>query len=94
MHIVEVHYDSEDEEVHENATTDAYLEQSDEASNSCASEGQLDGQDDSTCSSSSLSGSVEDPTLQYSGDTCEDSYVLALRHDEIRRLDDLPMGVC
>jgi hypothetical protein len=25
--IVEVHYDSEDEEVHENATTDAYLEQ-------------------------------------------------------------------
>jgi hypothetical protein len=54
---------------------------------------QLDGQDDSACSSSSLSGSVEDPTLQYSGDTCEDSYVLALRHDEIRRLDDLPLGV-
>jgi hypothetical protein len=41
VHIVEVHYDSEDEEVHENATTDAYLEQSDEASDSCASEGQF-----------------------------------------------------
>ena len=54
VHIVEVHYDSEDEEVQENATTDAYLEQSDEASDSCASEGQLDGQDDSACSSSSL----------------------------------------
>ena len=26
VHIVEVHYDSEDEEVHENATTYAYLE--------------------------------------------------------------------
>jgi hypothetical protein len=53
VHIVEVHYDSEDEEMHEDATIDAYLEQSDEASDSCASEGQLDGQDDSTCSSSS-----------------------------------------
>jgi hypothetical protein len=36
---------------------------------------------------------VEDSTLQHSGDTCEDSYVLALRHDEIRRLDDLLVGV-
>jgi hypothetical protein len=93
VHIVEVHYDSEDEEMHEDATIDAYLEQSDEASDSCASEGQLDGQDDSACSSSSTSGSVEDSTLQHSGDTCEDSYVLALRHDEIRRLDDLPLDV-
>jgi hypothetical protein len=42
---------------------------------------QLDGQDDNTCSSYSLLGSVKDPMLQYSGDTCEDSYVLALRHD-------------
>jgi hypothetical protein len=64
-----------------------------EASDSCAFEGQLDGQDDSACPSSSPSGNVEDSTLQHSGDTCEDSYVLALRHDEIRRLDDLPMGV-
>ena len=63
------------------------------ASDSCAFEGQLDGQDDSACPSSSPSGNVEDSILQHSGDTCEASYVLALRHDEIRRLDDLPMGV-
>jgi hypothetical protein len=53
----------------------------------------LDGQDDSVCPSSSPSDNVEDSTLHHSGDTCEDSYVLELRHDEIRRLDDLPMGV-
>jgi hypothetical protein len=63
------------------------------ASDSCAFEGQLDGRDDSACPSSSPSGNVEDSILQHSGDTCEASYVLALRHDEIRRLDDLPMGV-
>jgi hypothetical protein len=63
------------------------------ASDSYAFEGQLDGQDDSACPSSSPSGNVEDSILQHSGDTCEASYVLALRHDEIRRLDDLPMGV-
>jgi hypothetical protein len=43
VHIIEVHYDNEDEEMYVNATIDAYLEQSDKASNSCASEGQLDG---------------------------------------------------
>jgi hypothetical protein len=32
-------------------------------------------------------------TLQHSDDTCEDSYVLALGHDEIRWLDDQPLGV-
>jgi hypothetical protein len=37
----------------------------------------LDGQDDSACSLASLSDSVEDSTLQHSGDTCEDSDVLA-----------------
>jgi hypothetical protein len=88
-----VHYDSEDEEMHVKATIDAYLEQFDKASESCASEGKLDGRDDSAYPSSSPSGNVEDSSLQHSGDTCEDSYVLALRHDEIRRLDDLPMGV-
>jgi hypothetical protein len=93
VHIVEVHYDSEDEEMHVNATIDAYLEQSDKASGSCTSKGQLDGQDDSACPSSSPLGNVEDSTLQHSSDTCEDSYVLALRHDEIRRLDDLLVGV-
>ena len=51
------------------------------------------GHDDSTYPSSSPSGNVEDSTLQHSGDTCEDSYVLALKHNELRRLDDLPMGV-
>jgi hypothetical protein len=69
VHIVEVHYDCEDEEVHEDETIDSYLEQSVEASDSCTYEGQLDGQDDSTCSSSSPSGNVEDSTLQHSGDT-------------------------
>jgi hypothetical protein len=53
----------------------------------------LYGQDDSAYPSSSQSVNVEDSTLHHSGDTCEDSYVLALRHDEIRRLDDLPVGV-
>ena len=43
MHIVEVHYDSEDEEMHEDATIDAYLVQSNEASDSFTSDGQLDG---------------------------------------------------
>ena len=93
VHIVEVHYDSEDEEVHENATIDAYLEQSDEASDYYASEGQLDGHDNSACSSSSLPGSVETSTLQHSEDTCEDSYVLASGRDEIRWLDDQPLGI-
>jgi hypothetical protein len=37
-----VHYDSEDEELWEEATIDAYLEQSDERSDSCSFEGQLD----------------------------------------------------
>jgi hypothetical protein len=78
VHIVEVHYDSEDEEMHEDATIDAYLEQFDESSDSCAFEGQLDGQDDSACALAVISDSVEDSTLQHSGDTCEDSDVLAL----------------
>jgi hypothetical protein len=43
VHIVEVHYDSEDEEMHVNETIDTYLEQSDKASDSCAPEGHLDG---------------------------------------------------
>jgi hypothetical protein len=93
VHIVEVHYDSEDEELREDATIDTYLEQSNEASDSCAFEGQLDGQDDNTCSLSFPSGSVEDSTLQHSGDTCEDSHVLTQRYDETRRSNDLPLGV-
>jgi hypothetical protein len=100
-HIIEVHYDSEDEEVYEDATVDAYLEQSDDASDSCtlveasdsctlgedsdpcALEGQLDGQDDSTCALAVISHSVDDLTLQQSGDTSRDPHVLAPRHDEV-----------
>jgi hypothetical protein len=43
VHIVEVHYDSEDKEVYEDAQIYAYLEQSDDTSDSCASKGQLVG---------------------------------------------------
>jgi hypothetical protein len=45
----------------------------------------LDGQDDSTCASVAISHSVDDLTLQQSGDTSGDSHVLA------PRLDELPM---
>jgi hypothetical protein len=87
--------------VYEDATIDAYLEQSDDASDSCtlveasdsctlgedsdpcALEGQLDGQDDSTCASAVISHSVDDLTLQQSGDTSGDSHVLAPRPDEL-----------
>lgn len=49
--------------MHEDATIDAYLEHFDEASDSYASDGELDGQDDSTCSLASLSYNVEDSSL-------------------------------
>jgi hypothetical protein len=99
--IIEVHYDSEDEEVYEDAAIDAYLEQSDDARNyctvveatdsctfgedsdPCALEGQLDGQDDSTCALAVISHSVDDLTLQQSGATSRDPHVLASRHDEV-----------
>jgi hypothetical protein len=64
-----------------------------EASGSCASEGQLDGQDDSACSLSSLPGSLETSTRQHSDDTCEDSYAWTPGHNEIRWLDDPPLGI-
>jgi hypothetical protein len=35
-HIIEVHYDNEDEEMRDDATIDSYLEQFEEASDSCA----------------------------------------------------------
>jgi hypothetical protein len=97
-HIIEVHYDSDDE-VCEDAEIDAYLEQSDDASDSCTEasdsctleedsdpcvlNGQLDGHDDSTCASTVISHSVDDLTLQQSGDTSGDSHVLAPRPDEL-----------
>jgi hypothetical protein len=72
-HIIDVHYDSEDEEMHGDVTIDSYLEQFEEASDSCALgedsdpcvlEGQLDGQEDITCASIVISHSVDDLTLQ------------------------------
>jgi len=82
-YIIEMHYDSEDDEVHEDATIDAYLEQSDDASDPCALEGQWDGQDDNTCASVVISHSVDDLTLQQSGDNSGDSHVLVPRPDEL-----------
>jgi hypothetical protein len=97
-HIIEVHYDSDDE-VCEDASIDAYLEQSDDASDSCtetsdsctleedsdpcALEEQWDGQDDSTCVSTVISYTVDDLTPQQSGDTSGDSHMLAPRPDEL-----------
>jgi hypothetical protein len=97
-HIIEVLYDSDDE-VCEDGAIDAYLEQFDDASDSCIEardsytleedsdpcvlDGQLDGQDDSTCTSTPISPSVDDLTLQQSGDTSEDSHVSAPRDDEL-----------
>jgi hypothetical protein len=49
----------------------------------CALEGQLDGRDDSTYALAIISHSVDDLTLQKSGDTSEDSHVLTPRHDEL-----------
>jgi hypothetical protein len=43
VHYIEVHYDNDDEDVYEDATLDASLEQSHKASDSCACDGQLDG---------------------------------------------------
>jgi hypothetical protein len=80
---------------------DAYFEQSNDASNSFtegsdssmleedndpyALEEQWDGQDDSTCVSVVISHTVDDLTPQQSGDTSEDSHMLAPTYD------DLPM---
>jgi hypothetical protein len=47
---------------------------------------QLDGQDDSTSVSADMSHTIDDLTPQQSGDTSEESHVLAPRDDE------LPMG--
>jgi hypothetical protein len=97
-HIIEVHYDSDDE-VCEDAKIDSYLEEPDddrdsctEASDSCmleedsdpcALEEQWDGQDDSTGISTNISHGVDDPTPQQSGDTSGDSHILAHRSDEL-----------
>jgi hypothetical protein len=81
---------NDEEYMHEDEALDTSLEKSQDP---CTFDGQLDGQDDNACSSISLSGRVEDSTLQHTRDTCEDSYVLATRHDDIRRLDEQTLGV-
>ena len=78
-HIIEVHYDSDDE-VCEDAKIDAYLEHSDDASDSCteASDSSTLGEDSdpcvvdrqskecdyNTCISSDISHGVDDPSPQ------------------------------
>jgi hypothetical protein len=118
-HIIEVHYDSEDEAC-EDGSIDAYLELSDDDSDSsieasdsdstsedsdddscteasdaytleedddpCVVDRQLDGHNNSTGTSTDISHGIDDLMLQQSGDTSEDSHVLAPRYDE------LPMG--
>jgi hypothetical protein len=106
-HIIEVHYDSDDEAC-EDGSIDAYLEQSDDESDSCTEasdsdsctedddfstleedsdpcivDRQSDGQDDSTSTSADISHTIDDLTPQQSGDTSEDSHVLAPRDDEL-----------
>jgi hypothetical protein len=97
-HIIEVLYDSDDE-VCEDASIDAYLEHSDDASDSCteasdsctlgedsdpcALEEQWDGQEDNTCVSTITSHTIDDLTPQQSGDTSGDSHMLAPRPDKL-----------
>jgi hypothetical protein len=49
----------------------------------CVVDRQLDGQDDSTSVSTDISHTIDDLTPQQSGDTSEDSHVLAPRDDEL-----------
>jgi hypothetical protein len=54
-----------------------------EDSDPCTLEEQWDGQDDSTYASAVISHTVDDLTPQKSGDTSEDSHVLAPTDDEL-----------
>jgi hypothetical protein len=105
-HIIEAHYDSDDEVCEDGAInvdlgksdddSDSCIEASDsdscteagdsgmleEDSDPCTLEEQWDGQEDSTYASEIISHTVDDFTPQQSGDTSEDSHVLALRSDE------------
>jgi hypothetical protein len=56
VHYIEVNYDSDEEDVYEDVTVYASLEQSQD---SYASDGNLESQDDSTCSLVSRSYSVK-----------------------------------
>jgi hypothetical protein len=55
----------------------------DEDDDPCIVDRQLDGQDDSTSVSADISHTIDDLTPQQSGDTSEDSHVLAPRDDEL-----------
>jgi hypothetical protein len=75
--------DSDDDSCTE-ASDACTLEEDDDP---CVVDRQLDGQDDSTSVSADISHTIDDLTPQQSGDTSEESHVLAPRDDE------LPMGV-
>jgi hypothetical protein len=75
--------DSDDDSCTE-ASDACTLEEDDDP---CVVDRQLDGQDDSTSVSADISHTIDDFTPQQSGDTSEESHVLAPRDDE------LPMGV-
>jgi hypothetical protein len=90
VHYIEVHYDSDEEDVYEDVALDASSEQSQD---SWASDGLLESWDDNACALVSQSYSVEDSTLHHSSDTCEDPARETPRHEEDRRLDDLPLDV-
>jgi hypothetical protein len=75
--------DSDDDSCTE-ATDACTLEEDDDP---CVVDRQLDGQDDSTSVSTDISHTIDVFTSQQSGDTSEESHVLAPRDDE------LPMGV-
>jgi hypothetical protein len=99
-HIIEVRHDSDDEAC-EVGSIDAYLEQSDDDSDSCTEasdsctldddgdpcvvDKQLEDQDDSTYISADISHGVDDPTPQQSGDISGGLHVLAPRSDELPR---------
>jgi hypothetical protein len=54
-----------------------------EDSDPCIVDRQSDGQDDSTSVSTDISHTIDDPTPQQSGDTSEDSHVLAPTDDQL-----------
>jgi hypothetical protein len=96
-HIIEVHYDSDDEDLEQSDDdSDSCKEASDsdsctEADDSstleedddpCIVDRQSGGPDDSTSTSAGISHGVDDLTPQQSGDTSEESHVLAPTNDQ------------
>jgi hypothetical protein len=101
-HIIEAHYDSDDE-VCEDGAIDVDLGQSNDDSDSCTEvddtstleedgdprvvDRQPEGHDDSTYASADISHGVDDPTPQQSGDISGGLHVLAPRPDELPMRD-------